>query len=191
MNLLNAGCGTHYAEGWVNTDVWSDDLTRPDVVVVPGEPYPFEENYFDAVFMGHVLEHIHWPEVPQFLNEMSRVAKPNAPMFAIGPDVYKTIDRWKQGLEPWWMVESVLEHQDIKPEHLETSDWWDGATHHWNCHEARVKTLLESLHFPNIKVVSEEVPDGSDWQDLEISELIWPVVHKASWQFAIRFTNKG
>ena len=25
---LNVGCGTHYIEGWVNTDVW-EDSNRP------------------------------------------------------------------------------------------------------------------------------------------------------------------
>ena len=31
--LLNVGCGTHYIDGWVNTDVWEDHSTTPDVLV--------------------------------------------------------------------------------------------------------------------------------------------------------------
>jgi predicted SAM-dependent methyltransferase len=52
-NLLNAGCGTWYADGWVNTDTWEDDNTKPDIVVKAGEPYPFPDNHFDAIFLGH------------------------------------------------------------------------------------------------------------------------------------------
>jgi SAM-dependent methyltransferase len=189
MNLLNAGCGTHYANGWVNTDVWENEDTRPDVKVEPGEPYPFEDNHFDAIFMGHVLEHIEWSKVPQFLEDMSRIAKPGAPMFAIGPDVKKTIELWNAGSEPFWLVQSVLEHQDMKPSD-NNGAWWDGATHHWNCHESRVADLLKTLGFDNIEILSDIIPDGNDFIDPKNQEIVWPIVQMARWQFAIRFTNK-
>jgi SAM-dependent methyltransferase len=191
VNLLNAGCGTHYAKGWVNTDVWESDTTKPDVRVEPNEPYPFEDDHFDAVFMGHVIEHIEWPKVPSFLNEMSRIAKPNAPMLIVGPDVYKTIQRWKNGQEPWWMVESVMEHQDINLQPDREHEWWDGAFHHWNCHEQRVQHILDSLGFPNTKIVADHMPNYVDgWRDLDIPGFVWPTVQKAPWQFAIRYNNK-
>ena len=191
MNLLNAGCGTHYANGWVNTDVWESDTTKPDIRVKPKKPYPFDDSSFDAVFMGHVIEHIDWSDVPRFLNDMSRVAKPGAPMLIVAPDVYRTIQRWSEGKEPWWLVESVLEHQEVAPENLKDHEWWDGATHHWNCHEQRVKDILESMEFPNIRVVSNDVPNGNNWRDPDVPGLIWPTVEKAPWQFAIRFNNKA
>ena len=74
MNLLNAGCGTHYASGWVNTDTWVTADTKPDVQVKPGEPYPFAENHFDGsrnaiVVLGgerrYILSH---PEQCPFLS---------------------------------------------------------------------------------------------------------------------------
>ena len=114
MKLLNAGCGTHYAQGWVNTDVWENEETKPDIRVEPGKPYPFEDNTFDAVFMSHVLEHIEWAEVPVFINDMSRVAKPGVPMLIVCPDVFKTIKLWGEKRLPWWLVEAVLEHQHMK-----------------------------------------------------------------------------
>jgi predicted SAM-dependent methyltransferase len=188
--FLNAGCGTHYASGWVNTDVWENEDTRPDVRVEPGKPYPFGDNTFDAVFMSHVLEHIHWGEVPAFLNEMSRVAKPGAPMLIICPDVYKTIKLWHEGKMPWWLVESVMEHAEVAPEHLKDVEWWDGATHHWNAHEKRIEDLLNQMQFPNIENVFTLIPDGNSWNDHQIANLIWPVVGKADWQLCLRFTNK-
>lgn len=192
MNLLNAGCGTHYAQGWTNVDVWSSETTRPDVVVKPGEPYPFEDNFFDAVFLGHVIEHIAWPEVPAFLKDISRVAKPGAPILVVGPDVHKTIKRWKDGEEPWWMIESVLEHQDMNHQPDRKHEWWDGAHHHWNCHEARVEKLLTVCGFADIENVFDLIPNdpnGKTWVDQK-NQITWPVVGKYFWQLAFLCRNR-
>lgn len=187
MNLLNAGCGTHYAEGWLNVDVWQNDETRPDQLVRPGEPYPFDDGTFDAVYLGHVIEHISWHQVGYFLQDMRRIAKPGSPVLAVAPDVHRTIQRWRDGLEPWWLVQSVMEHQDIKSSNLEWSEFWDGATHHWNCHEERLVHVIESIGVADLMVVTDLIPDGDGFMDPEI-DLLWPVVGKAPWQCAVRFT---
>lgn len=190
MNLLNAGCGTHYADGWVNVDIWEDETTRPDVVAKPYEPYPFEDNYFDAVFLGHVLEHMDWTYVPTFLADMRRIAKPGAQILIIGPDILKTIHRWKDGQEPWEMVLSTLEHQDINYQPGKT-DWWDGATHHWNCHHDRVWNLLQNCGLAELKDVFDVIPNNvrmKNWKDPGTG-IVWPVVGKWHWQFAIMAKN--
>lgn len=188
MKFLNAGCGTHYAKGWVNTDVWENEETRPDVLVTPKQPYPFEDNSFDAVFLGHVLEHIDWPSVPEFLRDISRIAKPDAPILVVGPDVYRTVQLWRDGRQPWWLVEAVMEHQDVKPDG--TTVWWDGAHHHWNCHEQRVFSLLETLNFRMVEKLSEQIPSGGSWTDKYDRSIEWPIVGKADWQFAVRCVNR-
>lgn len=189
-NLLNAGCGTHYAKGWINTDVWDDgETTKPDVKVIPGEPYPFSDNNFDAVFLGHVLEHIAWPEVPRFLQDMRRIAKPGAKFLVCGPDVLKTIQRWAQGQEPWHMVLSTLEHQDINTQPEREHLWWDGATHHWNCHHERIVNLLSAAGFSEITDVFDVIPKnplGKEWNDGDIR---WPVVGHWHWHFAVTCIN--
>lgn len=188
-NLLNAGCGTHYAKGWVNTDTWETTDTKPDVRVEPGKPYPFEENHFDAVFLGHVLEHIPWKEVPNFLMDMRRIAKPNAQFLICGPDVHKTIKRWAQGQEPWEMVLSVMEHLDVENHGVSGLEWWDGAHHHWNCHHDRVVKLLESVGFEDIADVFDVIPKnplGKEWNDGKIH---WPVVGHWHWHFAVTCIN--
>lgn len=191
MKYLNAGCGTHYAQGWVNTDVWESDTTKPDIKVIPGEPYPFEDNTFDAVFLGHVIEHIKWDAVPSFMKDMQRIAKPNAPFLLVGPDVHKTIKRWQEGLEPWWMIESVMEHADMNFQPDREDEWWDGAHHHWNCHEKRVESLLNGMGFSEINNVFPIIPNdpnGKSWVD-PINNIEWPVVGKYHWQLCYRFTN--
>lgn len=191
MKLLNAGCGTHYANGWTNVDVWEGENTTPDVKVNPGEPYPFEDNTFDAVYLGHVLEHIPWPEVPVFLKDIQRVAKPGASIMVVGPDVFKTIQRWKDGAEPWSMVLATIEHQDRNWQPEREHEWWDGAHHHWNCHEERVADLLNKMGFTNIKNVFNKIPDdpnGKSWLDTT-NNIEWPVVGKYFWQLAYLCTN--
>jgi SAM-dependent methyltransferase len=185
--LLNAGCGTHYAKGWVNTDVWDEDpATTPDIKVEAGEPYPFEDDTFDAVYLGHVIEHIAWSLVPGFLSDMCRIAKPNAPILIVGPDVYRTIVRWSQGQEPWHMVESTLEHQDGNFQPDREHEQWEAAAHHWNCHEARVIKLLEQCGL-SAESYTERIPsapDGKAWYDPRVN-LTWPVVGYHYWQFAV------
>lgn len=190
MKFLNAGCGTHYADGWINVDIWEDDSTKPDVLAKVGEPYPFENNYFDAVFLGHVLEHMDWKMVPEFLYDMQRIAKPDALFLIVGPDILKTIHRWKDGNEPWEMVLSTIEHQDVNYQPGKT-DWWDGAAHHWNCHHERVWKLLESCGFTNLRDMFDIIPNNphmKKWSDKN-NGITWPVVGKWHWQFAIQATN--
>jgi len=188
-SYLNVGCGDHYAEGWVNTDVWRNEKTKPDVVVEVGEPYPMSNNTFDAIYLGHVLEHISWPEVSPFLTDMHRIAKPGAPVLAVGPDVYKTIQRWAKNQEPWEMVASTMEHQDItalleeKPPH-----WWDGAAHHWNCHEDRLEKVMQTS-FSNVSIYSPLIERGLpgnrvNWYD-DRTNIRWPVVGYWWWQCAV------
>ena len=187
MKLLNAGCGTWYAEGWTNVDIWEDDNTKPDIVASAGEPYPFEDDYFDAVYLGHVIEHIDWSDVPSFLLDMNRVAKPDAPILIVGPDVLKTIQLWKEGKEPWHMVLSTMEHQDVNWQPGREHEWWDGATHHWNCHHERVVDMLEGLGIMDITDVYNEIPNnpsGKQWHD-PVTGITWPVVGKHHWQMAV------
>lgn len=196
MKYLNVGCGTHYATGWVNTDVWEDHATKPDVLVESGKPYPFEDNTFDAIFLGHVLEHMDWTEVGGFLEDMNRIAKPDAPVLAVGPDVYRTIKRWQKNQEPWSMVESVMEHQDVYGGYTSfinsdayaatPPDWWDGAAHHWNCHEKRLFDIMRYT-FKDCEVYSDTItpdPKGKWWEDPKTG-IKWPVVGYWHWQCAV------
>ena len=186
-NFLNAGCGTHYAAGWVNCDVWSSDSTKPDIVVEAGKPYPFPDAHFDAIYLGHVIEHIDWRDVSGFFLDMRRMAKPGAPILVVGPDVLKTIQRWREDKEPWEMVLSTMEHQEHNYQPERQSEFWDGATHHWNCHHQRVWDVLQSLGFNDLEDYYERIPNDtrSHWWKDEATKINWPVVAKWYWQFAI------
>ncbi len=187
-NKLNVGCGTHYINGWTNTDVWQDDKHTPDILLKANEPYPFDDNSIDCIYLGHVLEHIPWLEVAIFLNDMQRIAKPEAPILIAGPDLYRTIKLWREGQLPWDLVESVMEHQDIDASinRLESNtDYWENAAHHWNCHEARLLEITKRI-FPNATAISNDIT-SSPWLD-PITGIEWPVVGYSPWQCAVRCT---
>lgn len=171
MTWLNVGCGTHKAPApWVNTDTRETDNTHPDVIVEAGDRFPFDDGSCDRVLLSHVLEHVPWSAIPAFLVQVRRVL--DGELLVVGPDVYRTIRRWRKGLEPWELVASVLEHA-AAPEH---DNGWPEALHHWNCHEERVVTILELAGFTNIRSVDPVAIEG------------WPVVAPAAWQFALTAT---
>lgn len=168
MTWLNVGCGTHRAPApWVNTDTRETDNTHPDVIVAPAAPFPFDDGSCDRVLLSHVLEHVPWPAIPAFLAEVRRVL--DGELLVVGPDVYRTIRRWRKGLEPWDLLASVLEHA-APAEH---DNGWPEALHHWNCHEERVVTILELAGFTKITTLDPNTVEG------------WPLVAPAPWQFAL------
>lgn len=192
MKLLNVGCGTHYAKGWVNLDVWENEDTKPDIVVEPGKPYPFPDDHFDAIYLGHVLEHLGWGDVPRFMEDIRRISKPGGKILVVGPDVFKTLERWKKDEEPWHMVLAALEHQEYGDGRGKDPGWWDGAAHHWNCHHQRVWDLLTDMGFKDLQDYYSIIPNdaqGKTWKD-STTGITWPVVGKWFWQFAIHLSAK-
>lgn len=182
---LNVGCGAFYADGWVNTDVFEDSRIKPDYLVPTTGKYPFDDSTFDAVYMGHVLEHIPWDAVPGFLNEMSRIANHDAVFMIVGPDSFRALDMWKQGELSIEMVSSILEHQDLNYQDIDPDSLRDGAPHMWNCHEKRVAKLLTHLGFCNVKSEFETLLVNSE----ECEGISWPLVSGVQWQFAISCRN--
>lgn len=192
MNLLNVGCGPHYANGWLNTDVYQDELVKPDVVVERGLRYPFIDSYFDGAYLGHVIEHIEWTQVDDFILEISRVVKPGAPILIVGPDVKMTIDLYAAGLMDWNLLEAIIEHQHFNFQDSRKNSFWDGASHFWNCSYERVEILLKSIGVEDIQNTSNEIklyPYVDGWYDLQ-NGIIWPIVAKVDWQFGLLFKNK-
>lgn len=175
MAWINVGCGTHNApKPWINLDVVrrldcpERDRVDPDQIVDPDAPLPFDDQSCERVFLSHVLEHVPWEQVPEFLVDIRRVAA--AEVMIVGPDVYRCIDAYKRGVEPWSILTSVLEHKDYPDDMAD----WPGAPHHWNCHEARVMEALNRCGFN-----AQPVLDDAELAD-------WPVVaFNRNWQFAI------
>lgn len=174
---LNVGCGTHRAPApWHNIDtvrhvgagIPALDVVNPDQIVDPDLPLPFPDASCDRIMCSHVLEHVPWEHLPDFLLDVRRVS--DGEVLFLGPDIYRAINAYKQGTEPWSIVATVLEHKDW-PDDMAA---WPGAPHHWNCHEARVMAALARTGWN-----AQPILDDADLAD-------WPVVAwNPRWQFAV------
>jgi predicted SAM-dependent methyltransferase len=180
---LNIGCGTHRAPApWWNIDtvrrkgegVPPVDVIDPDQIIDPDQPLPFEDGSCDRVLMSHVLEHVPWEAVPDILTDVRRIAQ--AELLVVGPDVYRCIESYRRGKEPWSLMQTVLEHKDYPDDMRE----WPGAPHHWNCHEARVIEALNRTGWH-----AQPVLATSALQE-------WPLVGwNPNWQFAVVARSDG
>jgi len=169
---LNLGPGAHYAEGWTNLDTQAaaDAGIRCDLIVDPDEPFAiFTPGSATRVYLGHVLEHVWWPDIPALLAQVRDVLTPGGMVLVTGPDMVRLIRRYGLGEEPWWLVEQAMEHAD------RTDPDWPGASHKWDCHEARLVGALELAGFAD--VTPTEDFDG------------WPVTNWSAWQCAVRATK--
>lgn len=106
MPGLNLGSGEHSwfaaietgggerLTDWVNVDRYSLPHWKkpPDVVANVLDGLPFDDDYFDRAYLGHLLEHLEYNhEIPVMFRELRRVCKSGAPVRIVGPCVDKTV----------------------------------------------------------------------------------------------------
>ena len=143
---INVGCGPFRAPyPWVNIDVIHiDNHIEPDVVVHSMWPEFWDMAGFTKVYLGHVLEHIQWERVPDFMHQLLDKCEVGAEICVVGPDILKFLSLWKDDQMEWSDVAGAIEH------HLsfQSAGTWDGARHQWNCYEER---LLEVLTFSGLE----------------------------------------
>ena len=173
---LNVGCGPHHAQGWLNTDLVRTDEIRPDVLVTADRPFPFESASFDRAYVGHVLEHVPWHEVPAWLDDLARVLVPGAPVLFVGPDSDAAIECYRTGTATRAQVDGIIEA--TSPYHGSELRW-DADRHHWNCSGPRMAQALR----------------GAGWLDVTDLEIVagdllpalddWPIVSRAPLQCAV------
>ena len=75
MPKLHIGCGHDHKIGFVNIDKAKE--VKPDMVVNIERKLPFSDNTFTYIYSKHCIEHIRPQYWKGFLNELSRIAKPN------------------------------------------------------------------------------------------------------------------
>lgn len=167
---VNVGCGPHRAEGWWNVDRVCEGDVQPDAIVSAARPLAsFSE--VEAVYCGHVLEHIAWPKVPAFLGHIRDHLAPGGACCVVGPDVERALAAWHRGLEPRSLVTSVLESD--RPQD-DLGDW-PGARHAWNCTEERVVRAMSEAGFARVEALSID----------PVALAGWPVVAFTQWQCAV------
>lgn len=191
---LNIGCGPFRApEPWWNIDVVRTEHreypTRPDEVV-PRERSVvqlFGPRSCRRIYMGHLLEHVAWESVSNFLSE--RVAPAlvdDGELAIVGPDVYRVIDMWHQGEESWEWVVAGLEDCDAQFDLLgeptdNATEGWPEARHKWNCYEDRLERVVR-LALPDFDVRAVPIHPSS------LGE--YPVVAYTQFQCAVIATRR-
>jgi SAM-dependent methyltransferase len=160
---LNIGCGDLPApEPWINVDTTPGPTVDPDVVA-DARDLPYDDGTVEAIFCGHVLEHLEYGQAaPAALRELCRVLAPNGRIAVVGPD-YERAKAWNDDV----LLQCIRDG----------GDRWGNDRHLW------LPTLPATLDlvrivFPN----AHEVP---------MTELdpYWPVAFRVEWQLAIEATR--
>lgn len=94
---LNFGCGTRFAPGWTNIDVYSagPEVRRVNLL----RPFPFPDAHFDAVYSSHVLEHFTPAEADHLVAEAFRVLKPGGILRTVVPDLEASCREYLRALD--------------------------------------------------------------------------------------------
>jgi predicted SAM-dependent methyltransferase len=113
LKMLNAGCGAKTNPAWTNIDF---SAKHPDVLIhniLKGLPYP--DNYFDAIYHSHFLEHLSKSDAHGFTVECFRVLKPGGIIRIVVPDLENIAREYLTQLERY--LESPT------PESLADYEW--------------------------------------------------------------------
>jgi len=163
--LLNVGIGPFGANGgngaagpWVGVDRNAE--FHPDVVALAWD-LPYEDGQVDAVYCGHLLEHLTlFDEVPRTLAEFRRVLRPGAPLMVVGPCMERAL-RERHGTD---ILDGIRTGWDaLSP----------GFPHLWVCSESLLLTILSEHGWQCEAMPVENVGE------------FFPIVSRVPWQCAV------
>ena len=82
--LINLACGQTFHSNWINLDqsASSEEVKFHDLRT----PLPFPDNYADAIYCSHFLEHLDVKKADKFLCECLRCLKPGGVLRVVVPD---------------------------------------------------------------------------------------------------------
>ncbi|NAS31605.1 methyltransferase domain-containing protein [Flavobacteriaceae bacterium R38] len=114
-NILDIGAGTGDFLKVAKDKSWNVSGTEPDLkarslskekgILLLEETSLFENHFFDAITMWHVLEHV--PDVKKQLKELKRLLKPDGTIFIAVPN-FKSLDAKKY--KEFWAAYDVPRH---------------------------------------------------------------------------------
>lgn len=162
---LNLGSGPHYAEGWVNVDLYDppDECRPPDVKASVFElDETFPEDAFKAAYVGHFLEHLEWTRIPEALAQIRHVVQPGGTIMFVGPCIIKAA----LTKQPDWLLRAILSHPGEEP---------TGHGHAWT---ASADLMLEA--------VQTVFPEAFQVPIVSVAPPAWPNPSTAPWQAAVQ-----
>lgn len=174
MIYLNLGCGAHVAPPpWVNVDCSYGTAGFPNFpdVICDIRTLPWHDDEVDAVYAGHVLEHLPMDDVVPALREIRRVLKEDGRFFVVGPDFDRATTMAAAGLDDMRAA--------IWPGAMDNEPWasWEGAGHQWCATATNTLQLVRQIFRDAVELPITEVDD------------FWPAPSRTElWQFAIAAT---
>jgi predicted SAM-dependent methyltransferase len=97
MKLLNFGCGSTFHPDWINVDLVSSSPAVQIHDIRTNLPYPNE--YFDACYSSHAIEHMRKDESSNVIDECYRVLKPQGIVRIVVPDLESIVKAYLTTLE--------------------------------------------------------------------------------------------
>lgn len=94
---LNVGCGSTFHRSWENVDMVSCSPLVRQHDLTKGLPYP--DDAFDVVYASHVLEHVPYSSVIEFIQECVRVAKPGGVLRFVVPDFEELAKQYLEAVQ--------------------------------------------------------------------------------------------
>jgi predicted SAM-dependent methyltransferase len=164
MAQLNVGSGPHYADGWVNIDVVEPLTGRPpDLYIDALEAGDrFEREMFDRAYMGHVLEHIDWENVPAAVRSVASTVKTGGVVMIVGPCILRACATG----QPADVIQGIV----ADPRHV-----GDPRGHAWTPTEELTLQAAVAGGLSNVRAV----PIGT------VGAPEWPNPSQALWQTAV------
>jgi predicted SAM-dependent methyltransferase len=145
---LHLACGHDYDEDYINVDLYAPEDAKCDIRF-DVQKLPYADNSIDEIKAFHIIEHFHFFEIKDVLNEWFRVLKPGGKLYLETPDFLETCRSFVEGspsmhIEDW----RVLLYG-----HFFAHAWVPGQTHKFLFTETQLRTNLGWAGFKHVERV--------------------------------------
>ena len=144
---LHLACGHDYNEDYINIDLYAPDDAKCDVRF-DVQKLPYADNSVDEIKAFHIIEHFHFFEIKEVLNEWYRVLKPGGRLYLETPDFLETCRSFVDGnpesgydIEQWRIVLYG---------HFFAHAWVPGQTHKFLFTETQLRVNLGWAGFKTV-----------------------------------------
>jgi predicted SAM-dependent methyltransferase len=97
LPYLNIGCGDRFHPDWNNIDIVSHSKDVIEYDITKGIPY--KDFSFEVIYHSHVIEHIPYSQVADFIKDCYRILQPNGIIRIALPDLENITKLYLQALQ--------------------------------------------------------------------------------------------
>lgn len=157
--VLDVGCGRNKVSGATGLDRYP--VPGVDIVAdLESFPYPLSDNSFDEIHASHIIEHVQ--DVPRFVSELHRIAKPGARIHIRTPH-YSYAGSWRDPTHRWHFSAYTFEYFE--------------ETHPNNYYAGGSKLRVVSVHVSMLNL----------WRAIGVEWMVNAVNKHPRWRFFRRF----